>query len=146
MTLTSFEPITDIHDFSGLPDGTVIIDGEGHVGEKLDWPLDLAVRYTHGVWKTNDEVPLPIRVLYTPGERPPLPGTQHRNWSNFRGRVWDTPEEIPEGVTFIAATVPEVRMGKPPRRWYRVVWPTKFRIRTSKLRELGPFHEVKDET
>ena len=55
-------------DLALMPDGTVIVGPDGKVGEKRDWPLDLAVNYLDGTTRTNSNIPLPARVLYVPGE------------------------------------------------------------------------------
>ena len=49
-----------------MPDGTVIRDWNGGVGEKRDFPLDLAVHYVNGITCTNEEIVLPATVLYVP--------------------------------------------------------------------------------
>lgn len=51
-----------------MPDGTVIRDWNGGVGEKRDWPLDLAVRYVDRTTEANADIELPATVLYVPEE------------------------------------------------------------------------------
>lgn len=58
--------VEDIHDFAGMPDGTIIRDAAGDVGIKHDWPLDLAVNYFGGDTKTNANIPTPIEILGAP--------------------------------------------------------------------------------
>lgn len=55
-------------ELAALPDGTVIRDWNGLVGEKRDWPLDLAVRYVDGTQEANRDIDLPATVLYIPEE------------------------------------------------------------------------------
>ncbi|AOD23822.1 hypothetical protein IM25_21410 [Rhodococcus sp. p52] len=61
--------ITTHKELAVLPDGTVIIGPDGLVGEKRDWPLDLAVRYVNGTQEANADIPLPATVLYVPEAR-----------------------------------------------------------------------------
>ncbi|WP_432679164.1 hypothetical protein ACRAJ3_09780 [Rhodococcus pyridinivorans] len=64
--------ITTIRELAGMPDGTVIIGPDGLVGEKRDWPLDLAVRYVNGTQEANADIPLPVTAIHTPAVNPPL--------------------------------------------------------------------------
>lgn len=61
--------VETIDQLASLRDGTWIRDRAGDVGEKRDWPLDLAVHYPKlGHWKTNATIPVPALVLWTPEE------------------------------------------------------------------------------
>ncbi|MBH0123650.1 hypothetical protein ACWDUD_01460 [Rhodococcus sp. NPDC003382] len=60
--------ITTVQELADMRDGTVIIGPDGLVGEKRDFPLDLAVRYVNGTTETNADIPMPVTVLYTPEE------------------------------------------------------------------------------
>lgn len=67
-TAPSARVIKTVDEFAGFPDGTVVRNEDGLIGEKRDMPFDFGVRYIDGSYLANNAVPVPVTILYVPGE------------------------------------------------------------------------------